>query len=167
MGASVIAIATHFREEIRSGQVTIIATNKETIKPEDVLLEARKRLANPDRGNPIILDPTTIEFISRNHHLVDFQSRVYAARLPETICQRGIGQLNIVHESFGGLYHSSVHSASLRAVAASLKPGGILFTTETPNDEPVAYPNFTKTGLRPEKEYQWGIRGYRRYRKAE
>ena len=164
--ASAFVIAKHFEPEIKTGRITVIASNREKFNPE-VPIDAAKETAHWNKHQPIYPDMPTLEFIKRNLVLVRFANDIDSSHLYQELHLRNIGPADIIHENFGGLFHVPVTNGrnALNGVIRALKSGGILFTTETPCSDTQKYGDSVDIDLIPDEEYYRGGPGYRRYRK--
>lgn len=190
LGASMIAIATQFQENIASGQLHMIATNKEAgVTPRRVLEEATRRLQKFDspegweearnnaktedqwiavqRNRPFIPDHASIGFLAAYAPLVQSVDGVDTLQLPGLLDAFGLQQIDVVHERFGGLYHHHSKKAAIATVTRSLRPEtGVLVTIETPSEDPEDYGDIRQVGLQPDHAYSWADPGYKKYHRV-
>ena len=172
LAASLSVIAAHFSEEISSGGLKLLATQKEKRSQSRALTVAQNRLQTGKpktrqwriEGNIRCLK-RTLNFVRKQTTRVDFLGGVDTQKLPNLLQRLGIGKADVVVEHFGGLFHHNKPRAAVRSVNRSLKPDGILFTGETINDDHAKYGDTSKL-FAPERNYQWGEPGIRTYRKS-
>lgn len=161
-GASSAVLSEWFTRDIRRGRLTVMVTNHERRSGVQILRASERVMKQSKRSAEIIPDMDTAMFIREHMHLIDWRSGVDTIRLPQLTS--AYGGADVIHECMAGLFFHPDRPRAFQAVTAALKPGGALFTRETP-DKDRSYGAFPSDVMKPDGWYVWGVRGYRIYRK--
>lgn len=155
---SLVIIGDRMSPYVQQNRLVLIVTNLESnFTPEATLYMAKTR-ASQNIYPQLRLDVRDIEFLERNMRYVTYLFGVSSTQLRS----QNLPPIDIVHENFGGFYHSKGYGQeAVREVSAIMKAGGTLYTTASLVDDPHKYGNAaTKCNLIPEKQYKWQGDGY-------
>ena len=135
LAASLIAIATHFREAISDGELDMVATNLEEFDPSDDNLTIWSVIEINKDGQIIsVPDSRTGEFIRNNLDLVRWIGGVESSQLSERLQSEGIGKVHFLHERFGALHYSENGIIAVKALSEAMAPRGLIYTTTNIRD---------------------------------
>ncbi len=158
LGTSMIVLGTHFRKEVESGKLRLVATNRHQIPITELIEETQRRLdlVGGDEKNwwnrppkmeenffslelPLLPDSDTVNFVRNYHGLVQYIPAVDSGSLHEFLTD-----VDLVHERLGGLHYAGSLRVALISLAKTLKITGQLMTTtyiyaRPSNDELLKY----------------------------